>query len=655
MKSTLLNYSNSALSGARSPLHFLIQSSMGKIGSCRWSRFALRWVSACIVIMLMNFGISKAQEPESPAATEAAEKEMILEKLKVIVIPVIDFENTTLEEIIDFLRVRIVELDTKTADPAEKGVNIVVRYPRNAKAEEADPVIRSLKLKNVTAATTLEHICDAIGYRYSVGNSSVVLEPIPVPITPTPSIPSPTSSVPASPSPSSTSTELSNALSPLVKPEIESAKLVLANLDKLAANKNGAEKVAIEQVSKVIKNVFTADFNVANKVKSVEKAEAEAIQQEKLSADWMTPNAFGSVNEVAARAALVKADEIRKKATAELIDAREKLILQLRDADATILIYHKNNDLNVVTILATAILIINERALPEDAYRPSFTHAQIAALNEFAQYRDDWLAEAQNAEKSENYEKAINLYGKARDEEARKRCANFLAANLEAQKFFGSALEYYEMAGNHAKASEIRQNNPTLLADQFKVLTSDELYAKIAPCCVRVAHDNGHGSGFFFKKGGYILTNRHCVDKKTGLKVKFDDDSSLPAKIIATSAEYDLAIIKIELEEHPVIGFRNQEVKIGLSVSLVGYPEDDLPTATMNSGLVSNNNRSIGDNPLYQLDVAANHGNSGGPVVDQTGQLVGILTFGYNHKDLDKFNFAIQVGTVANFVNEHIK
>ena len=653
MKSTLLNYSNSALSGARSSLHFLIQSSMGEIGSCRWSRFALRWVSACIVIMLMNFGSTKAQEPESPAATEAAEKAMILEKLKVIVIPVIDFENTTLEEIIDFLRVRIVELDKKTADPAEKGVNIVVRYPRNAKAEEADPVIRSLKLKNVTVATTLEHICDAIGYRYSVGSSSVVLEPIPVPITPTPSTPSPTSSVPASPSPSSTSTELSNALSPLVKPEIESAKLVLANLEKLAANKNGADKVAIEQVSKVIKNVFTADFNVANKVKSVEKAEAEAIQQEKLSADWMTPNAFGSVNEVAARAALVKADEIRKKATAELIDAREKLILQLRDADATILIYHKNNDLNVVTILATAVLIINERALPEDAYSPSFTHAQIAALNEFAQFRDDWLAEAQNAEKSENYEKAINLYGKARDEEARKRCANLLAANLEAQKFFGSALEYYEMAGNHAKASEIRKNNPTMLENQFKVLKPDELYAKIAPCCVRITDDKGHGSGFLFKRGGYILTNRHVVGNGQNLTVKFDDDSAFSAKLVATSEDFDLAIIKIDQDDHPVIGFRTQEVKIGLPVSLIGYPVKDFPTSTMNSGLISNTDRTVGNNPVYQLDVSSNPGNSGGPVVDQTGQLVGIHAFG--SKAFDKFNFAIQVGTVAEFVQEHIK
>lgn len=592
---------------------------------------------------------------------EAQEKARIAAKLKAIVIPVIELEDTTLDEAVDFLRIRAEELDPTTEIQAEKGINFFVRQSPNAAQGQAVPRIRSLKLKNVTLANALQMICESVGYRYSVGPASVILEAQAAPAN---SAPAPATPTPSAPSPSSTSgafqsSDLSKALSPLVKPDIASAKIVLANLQKLADEKSGAEKVALLQLSTVIKNVFSADYQVGLKTKALDKAEADAIQQEKIAADWMTPNAFGSVNEVAARAALVKADEIRKKAQAEVIDAREKLILQLRDSDATILIYHKKNDLNVVSILATAMLIINERSLPEDAYRPAFTRAQIAALNQFSQFRDDWLAEAQNAEKSENYEKAINLYGKARDEEARKRCANLLAANLEAQKLFGSALEYYEMAGNHAKAGEIRKNNPNMLVDQFKKLTPDELYEKISPCCVRVTYVQNQkkslGSGFFFKRGGYILTNKHVIGNGENLTVKFDDDSSFPAKLIATSQDYDLAIIKIELEDHPVIGFRTQEVKIGLPVSLIGYPVRDLATSTMNSGLVSNTDRTFQNNPVYQLDVSANHGNSGGPVVDQTGQLVGILTFGLGDIDLDKFNFAIEVGTVAEFVQEHMK
>jgi len=626
--------------------------------------------SLSVLALLMTIGVAVGQAPERPEtarATEqekarattddAAEKSIITEKLKVMVLPVVDLENTTLDETIDFLRMRMIELDTTTANPAEKGVNIVVRYPRNAKPDEAEPRVRSLKLRNVNMATTLQHVCDATGYRYSVSQSSVILEPDPALSSPSPASSASTSSSTSTiaPANSSTSTELSKTLSPLVKPDIESAKMVISSLEKLAASKNGAEKVAIQEISKIIKNTFTADYNVATKTKALEKAEAEAIKQEHYSEEYMKPNAFGTINETAARSALMKADEIRKKAQGELMDAREKLILQLRDADATIIIYYKKNDYNVVSILASTMLIINERSLPADAYRPSFTHAQIASLGEFTQFRADWLESAKNAEKSENYEEAIRLYAKARDEGSKKRCANFLAANLEELKLYGSALEYYEIAGNHEKAGAIRKDHPTMLADKFKVLNSDEIYAKISPSCVRVSFDGGHGSGFFFKKGGYILTNRHCVEKKTGLKVKFDDDSSLPAKIIATSPDYDLAIIKIELDEHSVIGFRGQEVTIGLPVALIGYPNNDFATSTMNSGLISNNKRLYDNNPVYQLDVAANHGNSGGPVVDQTGQLVGILTFGLSHLQLDKFNFAITVETVADFVQEHMK
>ena len=590
---------------------------------------------------------------------EKQENDRINAKLKAIVIPVLEFEDTSLEDAVDFLRTRAEELDSTTEVQADKGVNFVVRSARNSPQGQAVPTIRSLKLKNVTLANALQLMCEGVGYKYSAAQSSVILEPevtpVPPALAPTPVIPAPATAPASPPSVAFQSSDLSKALSPLVKPDISSAKLVLSNLQQLAESKSGAEKVATLQVASVIKNAFTADFAVATKTKDLEKAEAEAIRQEKIAADWMTPNAFGRVNELASRASLVKADEIRKKAMADLIDAREKLILQLRDADATILIYHKKNDLNVVALLATTMLIINERSLPEDAYRPAFTRAQIAALNQFSHFRDEWLAEAQNAEKSENYEKAIHLYGKARDEEARKRCANLLAANLEAQKLLGSALEYYEMAGNHAKAGEIRKNNPTLLADQFKVLTPDELYAKTAPCCVRITDGKGHGTGFLFRRGGYILTNKHVIGNGQNLTVKFDDTSSYPAKLIATSQDYDLAIIKIEREDHPVIGFRTQEVKIGLNVSLVGFPEVDLPTSTMNSGLISNTDRTFRDNPVYQLDVSVNHGNSGGPVVDQNGQLVGVVTFTLNDFDKDKFNFAIQVGTVAEFVQENMK
>lgn len=121
----------------------------------------------------------------------------ITEKLKRIIIPRIDFEDTSVEEAIDFLRLRSAELDTLELDPARKGVNFVVRRPRAAAAGDmgldaaegvaegfpatgGDPGalrIRELRVRNVPLAVALKYICDATKLRYKVDDFAVTLVP----------------------------------------------------------------------------------------------------------------------------------------------------------------------------------------------------------------------------------------------------------------------------------------------------------------------------------------------------------------------------------------------------------------------------------------------------------------------------------------------
>lgn len=123
----------------------------------------------------------------------------ITEKLRRIIIPRIDFEDTTVEEAIDFLRMRSAELDTLELDPARKGVNFVVRRPRNVSAGAGldagldaaaggdllpaaggDPGalrIRELRIRNVPLAIALKYICDATKLRYKVDDFAVTLVP----------------------------------------------------------------------------------------------------------------------------------------------------------------------------------------------------------------------------------------------------------------------------------------------------------------------------------------------------------------------------------------------------------------------------------------------------------------------------------------------
>ncbi|WP_367871310.1 Amuc_1098 family type IV pilus outer membrane protein [Luteolibacter sp. Populi] len=118
----------------------------------------------------------------------------ILEKLRDITIPIIDFEDTSVEEAIDFLRLRSRELDVKETDPSRKGINFVVRKPRAGASGDAaldadaagglgataDPGalrIKELRLRNVPLAEALKYICDATRLRYKVDEYAVTLVP----------------------------------------------------------------------------------------------------------------------------------------------------------------------------------------------------------------------------------------------------------------------------------------------------------------------------------------------------------------------------------------------------------------------------------------------------------------------------------------------
>ena len=122
----------------------------------------------------------------------------ITEKLKKIVIPRIDFEDTTVEEAIDFIRLRASELDTAELDPTKKGVNFVIRRPRANLAAPAEPAmaepgaadalptaaedpgalrVRELRVRNVPLAVALKYICDQTKLRYKVDDFAVTLVP----------------------------------------------------------------------------------------------------------------------------------------------------------------------------------------------------------------------------------------------------------------------------------------------------------------------------------------------------------------------------------------------------------------------------------------------------------------------------------------------
>lgn len=136
----------------------------------------------------------------------------------------------------------------------------------------------------------------------------------------------------------------------------------------------------------------------------------------------------------------------------------------------------------------------------------------------------------------------------------------------------------------------------------------------------------GQGSGFILSADGIILTNAHVVKDAKEVTVKLTDRREFSAKVLGSDPKTDVAVIKIEAKNLPVLSVGNtKELKAGEWVLAIGSPFGFENTVT--AGVVSAKGRSLPDDgyvPFIQTDVAINPGNSGGPLLNTRGQVVGI-------------------------------
>ncbi|HXV10659.1 MAG TPA: DegQ family serine endoprotease [Burkholderiales bacterium] len=136
----------------------------------------------------------------------------------------------------------------------------------------------------------------------------------------------------------------------------------------------------------------------------------------------------------------------------------------------------------------------------------------------------------------------------------------------------------------------------------------------------------GLGSGFIVSRDGYVLTNAHVVRDADEVTVRLTDKREFKAKVIGTDPQTDLAVLKIEASELPTVKLGNsQDIKVGEWVVAIGSPFGFENSVT--AGIVSAKGRALPDGtyvPFIQTDVAVNPGNSGGPLFNLKGEVIGI-------------------------------
>ena len=136
------------------------------------------------------------------------------------------------------------------------------------------------------------------------------------------------------------------------------------------------------------------------------------------------------------------------------------------------------------------------------------------------------------------------------------------------------------------------------------------------------------GSGFIISADGYVLTNNHVVDGADQVTVRLSDRRELDAKVVGTDAQYDIALLKLNAADLPVVSLGDsRSVKAGQWVVAIGSPFGFDHSVT--AGIVSAVGRNFGGAdqqyvPFIQTDVPINRGNSGGPLFNLAGQVVGI-------------------------------
>ncbi|MCM0647984.1 trypsin-like peptidase domain-containing protein [Clostridium swellfunianum] len=250
-----------------------------------------------------------------------------------------------------------------------------------------------------------------------------------------------------------------------------------------------------------------------------------------------------------------------------------------------------------------------------------------------------------------------------------------LLYGLPKTKLFENSALYQSLnkGGSTTPAAALYDGHPTQLASKGEALTVSEVAKKVGPAVVAVTTQvqgnvdlfgksgvqQGVGTGMIINQEGYILTNYHVVEGAQQVKVILSNDKTVTAKVVNYDANYDVAVIKItEKVDIPAIVELgdSDNLQIGESVVAIGNPLGTDFFGSVTTGVVSALNRKIdGDTnkaSYIQTDAAINSGNSGGPLINSQGQVIGINTAKIKQSGVEGLGFAIPINAIRNKIQD---
>ena len=243
----------------------------------------------------------------------------------------------------------------------------------------------------------------------------------------------------------------------------------------------------------------------------------------------------------------------------------------------------------------------------------------------------------------------------------------------ESSEIPDSVLEYFDSYFSGSDAISIAQA-PTgtgvtlsLVKDLGPELSLQEIYQKVSPCVVGVvAYYEGNlwsqGTGVVFTADGYIITNAHVLEGADAAIIRLTDGSEYDALLLGSDTATDLAVLKIDGQDLPYALFADSaDCQVGDSVAAIGNPLGENYAGTFTNGIISGIDRHVSNNgysmSLLQTNTALNEGNSGGPLINMHGQVIGITNMKImysSYSTVEGIGFAIPSSVVKAAVDEII-
>lgn len=215
-------------------------------------------------------------------------------------------------------------------------------------------------------------------------------------------------------------------------------------------------------------------------------------------------------------------------------------------------------------------------------------------------------------------------------------------------------------------------NGITITKDKTKIYEKSSLssaISKVEDAVITVMNDDDAiGSGFIYKvdnKYAYILTNEHVITGKDKVKISLSNDIEKEATVLGSDSYLDLAVLRTTKNDIKKVATLSSSDKanIGDVVFTIGTPVDKEYKNTVTSGILSGKDRGVKTKisnysnkdivmNVLQIDASINSGNSGGPLLNANGEVIGICTLKITEDNVEGLGFAIPIETAKNHLNE---